>query len=689
MTSPPHRFRPFSPPAPSNRSEGGSARDTTPRPFCRVDPQAHPRMMAALGQYAAAIAELNAHQDCFSVAVVERVLQTRSDVYTALAGVGCLGLAQVVYLLCKALIHLVLQVLDRCPRWMRYPVLVGARSLHLLWYGLPKWMRHQISYLSYFPGFCQIKKLVQHLIYLSRIDRLDKQFYRSIEAINHQFGPLDPALWQRLAYPPNRDVFGFLVAPQVVPWRDRLDVVWEFLSIIVLTAAVAILVNISTRLFSDGPDAKGIQEIILPSLLTLLAGSGLTRTGREAIGRVFDAFNAPKHWRDEFIFISILLVFLGICNVWRQLPDLANQQTQAGHNAMCFTQPSRLPDWIQTVQNWAIPIQNSDSSSSQTDPNTPPLADADATDEANRLVPCVPQLARAESAYRLAIKLDGDNTEAHYGLGRVYEALQQQDFAIAQYQLAVKGELRGLSYKAYDRLGRLFVLKSKQDKDDSAVKAIAISKDGLDRLLSLPASQRAWISTPELQDMEYALYKNLGWAYLMGQENLGDAKSYLEQAKTLIHNRAPAHCLLAQVYDQQQEFSMAETAWEHCIRFARGSNQNTFAQGIDREEEQWFSQGRDRLKQIDYDESIANAERLLAANRPNEAYPILQTAIALLRDRAPAYCLMAQVDEQRGKPQVARTHWELCAKYARLDAHDRDRWLPIARDRLTRTGKPL
>jgi hypothetical protein len=620
----------------------------------------------ALKRYAARITLLESqlypplsHQD------LREILEVRDRAYVIVHSLCWIWLAEIVYGMGKVLVQLVFALVNRVPRWIRQAIANSGLHLGRLWVWVPKSLRVWVVRVLHLPGVRQVKLFGTHLVLLHQLAQVDARFYGQAERINQQVCPLPSGLWEGLTYAPECDPFGFLEAPKTLPWRDRLDVVWEFLSIAFLTAAFAILVNISARLFSDGPDAKGIQEIIVPSLLTLLAGSGLTRTGREVVGRIFDAFNAPKYWRDEFIFISIFIAFLGICNVWRQLPDMALQQVENGHEAMCFVQPAptgTLPEWLQPLANW-----------------TNPAPARSATPK-----PCVPQLAKAENAYGLAIKLDVDNTEAHYGLGRVYEALQQPDMAIAQYQLAVKGDLRGISYKAYDRLARLFILKSKKDsKDDGSVKAILISKDGLDRLLKLPPAERQPADQEAFREIEYALYKNLGWAYLVGQDNLGDAKIYLNQAKTLIDNRASAHCLLAQVYDQKNEASMAKNAWERCVGFARGADQNAFSEGIEREEEYWFSQGRERLTALNYDELITTAQRQLDGRRLDEAYKILQTAIASLRSKAPAYCLMAQVDEKRQKPLLAKTHWELCAEYARLDAHDREIWLQIAKERFT------
>lgn len=619
----------------------------------KFNPRLHHEAADAIRHYAAAIADLELAAQPLSETQVQAAFFGRDAAYQKVYALCGIWIADIVFNLLKVLVQILLAILNHLPRWLYLPVTGLLRSLGLAWFGLPKDLRLWLVRGLHLPGLHQVKIFFNHLVMLKRLHDLDARLYVQAERINQEVAPIAPAVWEQLEYPPVGDPFGFILAPRKTPWRDRLDVVWEFLSILCLTATFAILVNISGRLFSGGADAKGIQEIILPSLLTLLAGSGLTRTGREALGRIFDGLNAPKYWRDEFIFISIFLVFLGVCNLWRQLPEMAVAQTRTGHESMCFIQPAApagLP--------WFAP---------------PPSPEPNS---------CVPQLTKAETSYRLAIKLDPDNTDAHYGLGRVYEALQQGDAAISHYQLAVKGELQGLSYRAYDRLSRLFILNGKKDsKDDGYSKAIVIGKNGLDRLSTLKPNQQTQIGSEWLPEMKYALQTNLGWAYLLGQDNLGDAASYLEQAKGLIKNRARAYCLLAQVYDKQNQASRAKATWEECIAFANGPQQNSLDN--DPEEESWLNQGRRRLNQLAYEETIQKAQLQLGNNRLDEAYRLLQSAIAQNRSKATAYCLMAQVDEKRQKLQVAKTHWELCANFARLDSHDREIWLNQARDRLS------
>ncbi|NER86987.1 tetratricopeptide repeat protein [Moorena sp. SIO3A2] len=160
------------------------------------------------------------------------------------------------------------------------------------------------------------------------------------------------------------------------------------------------------------------------------------------------------------------------------------------------------------------------------------------------------QLAGAEADYLQALALDPDNVNAHYNLGSLYEDLQQFDKAKSQYQFAVKGNL----IKAENNLARLWILENKPEL----------------------ATPLLWKSLQETENqplrIRYNLMKNFGWA-LLQQQQLDQAESILTGAIALattpegleqITTRASAHCLLAQVYEQQTRNSEALEQWQTC-----------------------------------------------------------------------------------------------------------------------------
>ncbi|NEO64679.1 MAG: tetratricopeptide repeat protein [Moorea sp. SIO4G2] len=160
------------------------------------------------------------------------------------------------------------------------------------------------------------------------------------------------------------------------------------------------------------------------------------------------------------------------------------------------------------------------------------------------------QLAGAEADYLQALALDPDNAKAHYNLGSLYEDLQQFDKAKSQYQFAVKGNL----IKAENNLARLWILEKKPEL----------------------ATPLLWKSLQEMENqplrIRYNLMKNFGWA-LLQQQQLDQAESILTGAIALattpegleqITTRASAHCLLAQVYEQQTRNGEALEQWQKC-----------------------------------------------------------------------------------------------------------------------------
>jgi len=95
---------------------------------------------------------------------------------------------------------------------------------------------------------------------------------------------------------------------------------------------------------------------------------------------------------------------------------------------------------------------------------------------------------------------------------------------------------------------------------------------------------------------QYSLYKNLGWARLQ-QARYSEAEGPLRaaigllqrpEAEAEIHNPASAHCLLAQVLEQQGDAAAIRQAWEACYQLGRRSNP---------EEDAWMFQACQRLKE--------------------------------------------------------------------------------------------
>jgi tetratricopeptide (TPR) repeat protein len=170
-------------------------------------------------------------------------------------------------------------------------------------------------------------------------------------------------------------------------------------------------------------------------------------------------------------------------------------------------------------------------------------------------------LTSARFDYERAIKLDPDYIEAHYNLALLYEDLQQLSDAQKEYLIAVQGGLDA----AYNNLARLDIL------NQNYAAAVPLLKQGLSA-----AGDNA---------VKYDLHKNLGWARL-GQARYEEAIAELQSAINLAPDRAPAHCLLAQVLEARTDATDSQAEWNLCLTYADASRPD---------EDQWIGLARQRL----------------------------------------------------------------------------------------------
>ncbi len=239
-------------------------------------------------------------------------------------------------------------------------------------------------------------RLSGHLVKFIRDldDRLSRQTPRINAVVN-------VTNWRDTLSPTKKDWWWLI---DHLPWFDRYDWLWSGLSLVFLTISLSLLLDISNRFLAGGPDTVGAFAVIIPSVLTLLAGGGaLTKTGRQALEHVLGSFKIARHWWDEaicavsFVLLTVLLCF------WLGLPQIAAIYKSRGDMFYCVNQP--------------IPLSVADR--------------------------CKPQLARAEEHYSRAISLDSSNMEAQFRLGRVLEDLREYQDANFHYRIAARGPITG------------------------------------------------------------------------------------------------------------------------------------------------------------------------------------------------------------------------------------------------------
>ena len=393
--------------------------------------------------------------------------------------------------------------------------------------------------------------------------------------------------WQAILNPPQKEWWWLFYPITPKPWRDRFDWLWRFFSLILLTASLAFVADISTRVLSGGPDLAGVFGVIVPTVLTLLAGQGaLTQNGREGIEHVLTSFKVDKSLWDEFICLAAGLLLGSLILFWFSMPLIADKHyIKLGDQAY----------------------------------------------EAG-------QLMVAENNYSRALKLNPKNTHIYYKLGELYQELPDYNKAIENYKIAWNGnhlkaadEIATLYFKRHNykqadewlelalEPQRILVTKNKpyeitQKEFNTLTRSGVLNQQEYDRknLRSLDARKFAAIKDrATLNDKQFELligladfylkkeqYSNsdrrlfLGFALAKNdkkkqgtirayqgwiqfkQERYSDAETHLRDAISINNKLASAHCLLAQVYEKQKKQDEAEKSWEQCLQYASQYNEN-------------------------------------------------------------------------------------------------------------------
>jgi tetratricopeptide (TPR) repeat protein len=396
------------------------------------------------------------------------------------------------------------------------------------------------------------------------------------------------AEWQAILNPPEKEWWWLLDPITPKPWRDRFDWLWRFCSLILLTASLAFVADISTRVLSGGPDLAGVFGVIVPTVLTLLAGQGtLTQNGREGIEHVLTSFKVDKSLWDEFICLAAGLLLGSLILFWFSIPLIAHKH------------------YIKL---------------------------GDKASEAG-------QLTVAENNYNRAIKLNPENTEVYYTLGELYQESADYNKAIENYKIAWRrnkieaaNELASLYFKQQNyqqadewlelalepqktllnrnkpfqitqkefkllsrfgylnqqEFGKVKNLRSLDARKFALIKNKATLNDKqfevLIGLANFYLKNKQYSDSDRRLFLGFALAKNdkkkqatilayQGWIQLE-QARYSDAETQLRNAISLNNELASAHCLLAQVYEKQKKQDDAKDSWEQCLQYASQYNEN-------------------------------------------------------------------------------------------------------------------
>lgn len=313
--------------------------------------------------------------------------------------------------------------------------------------------------------------------------------------------------WQSTVQPEESAWWWWLERVVVDHPLNRFDGVWRLMMVVGWTANITLMVNLAAKFLGGGVGLVGVATIAVPSVLGLLqVGSEFTKSGKEGFDRFLGVIRVPPQWREEMKLVITVGIFAGLCVLWLQLPVFSKMESQNG------------------VRSFAVG-----------------------------------KLGDAEQSFQKAIALDGENADAHYNLGSLYDKLEQPEKAKKEYLIAIAGNVPD----AYNNLARLYLQEKKYPQ---AAALLIQGMDKQEKLESIEAQTR------------YSLAKNLGWVRLE-QKREAEAQEWLKVAIGIAEstegvkvaiNPGMAHCLLAQAMERQKQAAIGE--WKMCRELGSVTN---------------------------------------------------------------------------------------------------------------------
>jgi tetratricopeptide (TPR) repeat protein len=310
--------------------------------------------------------------------------------------------------------------------------------------------------------------------------------------------------------PPETSWWWFLEPDAPYPWLNQPNWVWNAMTVLPLAISGGLVINMWSYFLAGGLNAVGVGGIAFNSLVTLITGgSAIAQVKQEARDDLLTRLKLPKWSWKPISGSAAIVIMLVLSGVRISLPSLSIHYQKSGEQKF-------------------------------------------RTDK--------PDLEGALTDYQQAIALQPGNTEARYDLGLVYEAIPNYDQAIAEYLLAIQTISKATNplteIRVNNNLGRLYLLKG------DATKAFP----SLERVLSL-VTEDELKNNPEIQKNYYSVLKNMGWQRLL-KKRYPEADALLQDAIALNPERAAAHCLQAQVLEDQEQNKSALAAWQICSQYA-------------------------------------------------------------------------------------------------------------------------
>jgi len=249
-------------------------------------------------------------------------------------------------------------------------------------------------------------------IELARLVALDARLRQQSRQL---VGAIDMQAVRRTVSPRSEAWWWFL--DQSEPYFDRLDWLWGGLVLALLTISLSLIVDISTRFMTGGPDGWATFAVVAQSVLAMLAvGGTLTKTGRQFVEFLLKSARIPAYSWNKIRLAGAASLLMVTLLLRLSLPRISITYNNRG-----------LDRYL------------------------------------------AGQYTSAQYDYERAIRLNPDYPEAHYNLGLVYDELQRYEDARSEYRLAAASGLDA----AYNNLAHLYIL------DENYAAAVPLLLTGL------------------------------------------------------------------------------------------------------------------------------------------------------------------------------------------------------------------
>jgi len=344
---------------------------------------------------------------------------------------------------------------------------------------------------------------------LKRVIDLDRLLRQKAPFLNQNLKSERFAEWRESLNPPSDAWWWWLDNFAPVHPLDRLDNLWNLISVVCWSVNISLLVNIASRFLSSGVGLVGVATVALPSVLALLQiGGEFTKAGREEFEKMLVSLKIPKEWQQEVKLAISLLFSLALCTLWLKLPDISKIYLREGV--------------IKFNEN---------------------------------------KLSDAEQNFSMALSLDNGNPDIHYNLASLYESLGQDENAVKSYLLALPSGLPDV----YNNLARMYI------KEEKYGEAVNLLLQGLDKIKDTPPDELDNLLVYNLnKNLGWARFQQE--RYEEAQKYLTVAISVAKTSGGVRDKVKPgfAYCMLAQVKEKLESPALAN--WRKCEELASNSN---------------------------------------------------------------------------------------------------------------------